>query len=177
MSLYNMLFGCNPLTPILLYILDIDQPDGKWKSGRFRDIYLNEDGTKIILFTRNGGGNRSCWRMESGELSVPCYEIETKPENLCPGCIITYHLPKHPNYICDYDDEFDSTYAYIEFSVPEKWKELCKQLATGEKPKTVSGKFMDIVREIEGKSPEELKEDERFKPLIEVLNKFLKEVK
>ena len=85
MSLYNQLFGVSRLSPILLKILEIDQPrenkpelpetadswDASWDShsselekwvkeciekkiytsGRFRDIYLNEDGTRIILYT------------------------------------------------------------------------------------------------------------------------------
>jgi hypothetical protein len=76
----------------------------KWYTGRYRDIYLDETGEKIILRTRNGGGNRPYyfWVFEN--------------------------LKYHPNYIRDYDDEFDSTYAYIEFSIPARHKKLAKQL-------------------------------------------------
>ena len=83
MSLYNMLHGQNSLSPFLLGILEIDQEGGKYQSGRFRDIYLNEDGTKVTLFTRNGGGNRE----EYQDL------IDV--------------LATHPNYITDFDDDFD----------------------------------------------------------------------
>lgn len=126
MSLYNLLYGVNPLKDVLLKVLDIDQPDGKWQSGRFRDIFLEDDGTKIVLFTRNGGGNRVCWKEVDGRGKCD----ENNVEELCPGCVITKHLPKHPNYITDYDDSYDSTYAFIEFSVPEKYKEFCKKLAS-----------------------------------------------
>lgn len=142
--MYNLVHGINNLAPVLLKILNIDQKkesapkypeewspydDGEtdagkkyiqecieqkyYESGRFRDIYLNEDGTKIILFTRNGGGNRESY--------FYIFDI----------------LKTHPNYITDYDDDFDCTYAYIEFSVPEEYKEALKQLSTGEKPKTL----------------------------------------
>jgi hypothetical protein len=44
----------------------------------------------------------------------------------CPGCIINYRLPKHPNYISDADDDFDCTYADVRFSFPEQYAtELC----------------------------------------------------
>lgn len=128
MSMYNMLFGFSSLAPILLEVLGIDRKidnppeipkgtfndwgypiEGKiqpyidecikkeyWVSGRSRDIYLKDE--KIILYTRNGGGNRKCyWYI---------FDI----------------LEKHPNYLCDYDDDFDCTYAYIEFSIPEDYK-------------------------------------------------------
>ena len=153
MSLYNLLHGVNPISPILLAVLKIDQsmkdapkypkneqgedwypyddgliPAGEkyikeciekkyWQSGRFRDIYLNKNGTKIILYTRNGGGNRESY--------FYIFDI----------------LKKHPNYLKDYDDDFDCTYAYIEFSVPKKAKELCKELSTGKNPETIQEKF------------------------------------
>jgi len=182
MSLYNQLFGTNKLSPGLLKILEIDQPredkpelpktadswDANWDShsselenwvkecidkkiytsGRFRDIYLNEDGTKIILYTRNGGGNREeYWYIFKG-------------------------LKTHPNYLEDYDDDYDSTYAYIEFLVPEKYRELAKALATGEAPKSVSNKFSEIEKEIKDMTPDELRQDKRFEPLVQILEEI-----
>lgn len=135
MSLYNLLHGTNDLAPLLLAILDIDQKEDKWNSGRFRDIYLNEDGTRIILFTRNGGGNRESYFPD---------EIKT-----------------HPNYLTDYDDSFDCTYAYIEFSVPEEYKQLIKELSTGEKPKSLKQKtdeYLDKLKKGEVEVPEQIKE-------------------
>lgn len=137
MSLYNALFGTNKISPLLLKVLDIDQPSGKYRSGRFRDIYLNEDGSKIILLTRNGGGNREEYQ--------PLIDV----------------LATHPNYITDYDDDFDPTYAYIEFSVPKDFKEDFKKLAMGEKPKNISEKFNKLISDIgKGKTTEETKKAE-----------------
>ena len=135
MSLYNLLHGMNYLTPILLAILDIDQEEGKWGSGRFRDIYLNKDGTKIILFTRNGGGNRDSY--------------------------FPYDIRNHPNYLNDYDDDFDCTYAYIEFSVPKGFKGLMRKLSTGEKAKNLQEKTTEYLGKLkDGKVevPKEIKE-------------------
>lgn len=135
MSLYNLLHGVNYLTPVLLSVLDIDQPDEKWDSGRFRDIYLNEDGTKIILFTRNGGGNR---------------------EGYFPD-----EIRNHPNYLTDYDDDFDSTYAYIEFSVPKGFKRIMRKLSTGEREKSLKQKtdeYLDKLKKGEVEVPKQIKE-------------------
>ncbi len=152
MSLYNMLFGTNEIAPALLFILDIDQPDEKWSSGRFRDIYLNEDGTRIILYTRNGGGNRDHWDFTYAKYK----EGEDCP---CPGCIVSYKLPKHPNYMKDYDDDFDCTYAYIEFEVPEQFKEIAQSLATGKTPESIHKKFNAYIERLKAgkeKIPEQI---------------------
>lgn len=99
--------------------------------GRFRDIFINSDGTEIVLYTRNGGGNREHW-------DDKCLEgIECD----CHGCAITYVLPKHPNYLYDQDDDFDSTYAEIVFSVPDEYKDMIVALSTGNDLKSVSEKF------------------------------------
>ena len=184
MSLYNMLHGLNPLSGLLLAILNIDQKyddapswpknekgkdwhpydDGEikgcqeyiqsciehqyWTSGRFRDIYLNEDGTRIILYTRNGGGNReNYWYL---------FRI----------------IQKHPQYIDDQDDDFDNTYAYITFSVPSEYKELCKSLATGEKPETIKEKLDKTLAELESMNPDDIKSDKRFAPIVKIFNKI-----
>jgi len=178
MSLYNLLFGIDKRAPILLAILGIDQkvknepsepewddyevedsPEVRqyiqtcvkrkiWKSGRFRDIYLNKEGDKIILLTRNGGANRRFY----------WYVFEI--------------LAHHPNYLCDYDDEFDKTYAYVEFSVPKEAKELCKALAAGKEPKTLAEKFSETMAELKKMKPEDIRKDKRFKPLIDIFKKI-----
>jgi hypothetical protein len=160
MSLYNLLHGTNQIAPLLLFFLGIDQDDGLWRSGRFRDIYLNEDGSRIILYTRNGGGNREHWDDVAGQ--------ESGESCRCTGCTITYHLPKHPNYIADRDDDFDSTYAYVEFSVPDKYRDLIPLLVTGEKPETIHEKFEKIMEEMKAMSKEELLENKRFAPIIKI---------
>ena len=62
---------------------------------RFRDCFV-EDGM-IAIFTRVGSPNKGCGFGEE-------------------------ELYKDPNYVRDYDDDFDCTYATYLFNVPEKWK-------------------------------------------------------
>ncbi len=123
MSLYNMLFGRNPASQLLLAMLDLSEGD----VGRFRDCYLTrgtrsereeagEDEEKlkalaksdlrIVIYTRNGGGNRES------------YEAETE------------RLQGLPTYETDYDDDFDCTYASYEFKVPEAFKATAEELTT-----------------------------------------------
>lgn len=145
MSLYNMLFGENLLAPLFLKILDIDQPDGKYESGRFRDIYLNAEGTRIILLTRNGGNNR---------------------EDYFPKNIL-----EHPNYLTDYDDSFDNTYCYIEFLVPKRFQAALKKLAPGKEPKKLHEKFEGVVKDLEqNKTTPETKKAEKI--MEEILKKM-----
>jgi hypothetical protein len=184
MSLYNLLHGVNPNSNLLKFILQIDVKEapslpkdcqGEWGkinhteslgeyieyciknniylSGRFRDIYLNEDGTKIILYTRNGGGNRGSYHY--------IFDI----------------FRKHPNYIRDYDDDFDSTYAYIDFKVPEEFKDITKGMATGEKPETIHQKFEKTIDEMKNMSKEEFEKDERFSQLTKQLSPILDKLK
>ena len=117
MSLYNMLFGKNPLSNALLEILGLTQAD----VGRFRDCYtVEEDGKPVIaVYTRNGGGNREHYNDE----------VEAGDGCNCTGCTICYQLPKHPLYLRDQDDEFDCTYATVFFKVPEPSVELVKTMA------------------------------------------------
>ena len=95
MSLYNALFGVNPASDMLMQVLNLTHSD----VGRFRDCFLNSNiiaGEYVItVHTRNGGGNR------------PDYEDVTKK------------LRAHPNYLYDFDDEFDSTFASYVFKCPE----------------------------------------------------------
>lgn len=123
MSLYNMLFGRNPASQLLLAMLDLTEAD----VGRFRDCFLTrgtrsereeagEDEEKIkalakkelriVVYTRNGGGNRED------------YEA------------VTERLQGLPTYETDYDDDFDCTYASYEFKVPEAFKATAEELAT-----------------------------------------------
>lgn len=139
MSLYNTLFGKNSLSNILLQSLGLTEED----CGRFRDAYL-DDG-KIVIYTRNGGGNRGHWYY--------AYEQYEAGDNCpCPGCIITYSLPNHPNYIQDYDDDFDNTYAYVEFSIPDKYKEFFLELEKEQLDvETIGTKFATLLDELGAK--------------------------
>ena len=100
-SLYNTLFGMNPLSDVILATLGLTRGD----TGRFRDCFV-ADG-KIAVYTRNGGGNRE----------------EYQP--------VIDALAEHPCYLFDQDDDFDSTYATIYFSFPEQYAEILKEFDTG----------------------------------------------
>ena len=116
--MYNMLFGENELADDLLKMLNLTKED----CGRYRDCYLDEKGEKIIVYTRNGGGNREYYE-----------EVFDK-------------LSSHTNYLCDYDDDFDCTYASIEFSVPDKFIELTKEFVKkGADTTTGSEKFKKLL--------------------------------
>lgn len=110
MSLYNILFGTNEEAPELLGMLGVN----KEYFSRFRDIEIINGGTVIRVFTRLGGGNRVGYKKEWDKIK------------------------KHELYIKDYDDEFDETYAYIEFKVAEKYQNTARKMFKGE-----AGSFED----------------------------------
>jgi hypothetical protein len=103
MSLYNLLSGYNKNAVKALGILGLSPND----FGRFRDAAITNEGETIQVYTRTGGGNRSDYQ-----------EVFDK-------------IKKHPNYVSDYDDEFDCTYAFIIFSVPDEYKEITRGLSDG----------------------------------------------
>lgn len=91
MSLYNLLFGINSHTPILLAVLGLKENDVE----RLRNVFVSEDGTKIEIYTRTGGGNRDDY-----------------PQ------MTMRHLP---TWISSSDDDFDETYCTDKFSIPEEF--------------------------------------------------------
>lgn len=88
MSFYNMLFGMNPQTDLLLAIIGLKKNDIE----RFRDVSASEDGATISVYTRTGGGNRSDYPNTA--------------------------MRKLPTWQRSYDDDFDSTYCTDDFAVP-----------------------------------------------------------
>lgn len=181
MSLYNALFGVNPCAEVLKAILGIDQdlPDfpeldySEWDppdhtipplsdyiaecvkqqacpSGRFRDIYVSAKGT-IVLHTRNGSGNRPYYQY--------VFEIARQ----------------HPNYIRDWDDDFDGTYANIEFSVPDWFKEILQgaELPTSlsPTPETPREKWENLLRELD-----EGADTERTRRAVEVAKPIFQKI-
>lgn len=147
MSLYNMLHGTHGLDRLLGFVLDLDIAGGKYDTGRYRDIWL-EDG-KICLFTRNGGGNREEYQ---GVLD---------------------DLAEHPNYIADYDDDFDPTYATIEFSYPEYYKNLLLFLEPEKKEPSLKEKT-DMAIDSIGK---EVSKISKAKMVTEKLQELLNELR
>ena len=93
MSLYNALMGFNPACVVFLPMLGRTQEEYP----RFRDCFISDDEKRIVIFTRVGGGNRDCGYGEE-------------------------ELYNDENFVKTYDDDFDSTYGYYEFNVPDRWK-------------------------------------------------------
>ena len=131
MSLYNMMFGVNPAAFLVLPML------GRHASEypRFRDCFLNEE-KQIVVLTRVGGGNRNCGYGEE-------------------------ELYKDPNFVKTYDDEFDSTYGYYVFNVPEEWKGDFDRLLKGEKP---SARYLDQMCKVYPKLEEKFREQFTLNP-------------
>ena len=103
-NLYNAICGINQATFLILPMLD-RHPD---EYPRFRDCFVN-DNNQIVVFTRVGGGNRHCGFDE---------EI----------------IMQDQNFAYTYDDDFDSTYGYYVFNVPDKWKSDFEKIMSGQKP-------------------------------------------
>lgn len=100
-GLYNMLAGWDPACILLAPMLTDENPEQFFP--RFRDCYLGDEGNTIVIFTRVGGGNRS----------------DGPDDEYGYG---EYELYDMPTYLRTWDDDFDSTYGYYEFGVPDEWK-------------------------------------------------------
>ena len=144
MSLYNQLFDEDPNANTLLSILNLDRD----AFGRFRDIHVNADGTYIQVLTRCGGFNRDMYAKEM-------HDIHT-----------------HPNFVKDYDDEYDNTYSYIIFKVPERFLEYTKGIATGVDPLTFQELFEKEMKDMEDPNSEAAK---RAKKIAEQIQKGINE--
>ena len=116
-GLYNTVFGENSQADALLKMLGLTRGD----FGRYRDCYLESGGDTIVVYTRCGGGNRDDYQSVFDEMA------------------------KHTSYSRDWDDDFDSTYAYFEFHTPEKYRELTKAMESDEEPKRVGDKFQELI--------------------------------
>lgn len=112
MSLYNMINGVNPSTFFILPMLGEKHPDSY---PRFRNCFINNN--EIHVYTRVGGGNRNCGFGEE-------------------------ELQQHPNYLRDFDDEEDSTYATYVFSIPDEFKNDF-ELITSDKIREISQKYKE----------------------------------
>lgn len=105
-GLYNAIFGVNEDAPALLVMLRLTPND----FSRFRDAFVANG--EIIVYTRLGGGNREGYTH------------------------IFTAMKKHPQYLRDVDDNFDSTYCTFFFRIPkylpEDVLEILKAMDIGE---------------------------------------------
>jgi len=148
MSLYNMLFGQNPNTAVLLAMIGLAPNEVP----RLRDTFVVErDGKPVIaVYTRVGGGNREHW-----DYTYP--NDAPGPDCPCPACRARHVLGKHELYLHDEDDDYDSTYATYFFKVPDKLVEFLGSMQ-GENV-TPSDKFKALIEQLE--SGEETDETKR----------------
>lgn len=143
MSLYNMLFGTNEDASALLGMIEVN----KEYFDRFRDVELTQAGEVIRVFTRLGGGNRDYYK-----------KTWKKIQN-------------HKLYIKDYDDDFDGTYAYIEFKVPEKFLETTKKMFKGD-PESFENKFK---KELEDMDKPGTKASENAEKIANIITNAIKD--
>lgn len=125
MSLYNALFGENPMAEVLLSALGLTR-DGV---PRYRDVYLGaspEGEPRIVIHTRTGGGNREFYECEeSCRANYPEYFKDTDEPPTGPW---NADLRKLPTFVRDEDDDFDCTYADFYFKVPPAFAPLIATL-------------------------------------------------
>lgn len=124
--------------------------------GRFRDAFLNEDGTRILVCTRNGGAQRVHDRLSSIPASVKCP---------CIGCIMHYTIRNHPCYLSDCDDATDTSYATITFRTPDAFLAECKSKSVGRKPLSIAERMAEATRRISELPATEAK-NPRYAPLV-----------
>lgn len=98
MSIYNMLFGCNPDKDVILALVGLRESDVE----RFRNVWLNAEKKIVEVHTRTGGGNRAGYPQEI--------------------------LHSNPNFLTTYDDSGDCTYANFVFRVPTEIEDDLKGL-------------------------------------------------
>jgi len=153
MGLYNSLFGVNPAAGIVVKILKAEGLEG---IPRFRDAYVNEDENskelQFVVFTRTGGGNREEYEAENDAMT------------------------QHPLAISNEDDDFDCTYAYFRFKVPEKYIPLAAMIyEKSGKQATLSDRFGEKLEDIKKMNTEDLKKT--FPEIFEVLEKVTGDTK
>lgn len=151
MSLYRAIFGTNPFSATLLDML------GASESGvpRYRDCFLNEEGSKIIIYTRTGGGNRDYY--ESEQCCRDNYPEDFEEGRKVPQGPWNSDLRAIPGYLHDHDDDYDSTYAHFYYAVPEPFKaqvELLKNLGAVTDPAARWQSVLDGLKTRDVSNPE-----------------------
>lgn len=118
MSLYNMMFGKNGWSDLVLALLNMRESDVE----RFRNCEIDFESKTIGITARTGGGNREEYANEK--------------------------LTSHPCYLYDEDDDFDCTYAYYYFKIPDDIVDDIIKLGDIEKngvPASIVKKYNDVM--------------------------------
>ena len=129
MSLYNALFGQNPLSDIVLEALGTTRD----AVPRYRDAYYDAEAERLVIHTRTGGGNRDYYENEARcRDSYPeCFGDGTTDQPSGPW---NADLRALPGFMFDRDDDFDCTYADFYFTVPDAFRPIfdgLKELGAG----------------------------------------------
>lgn len=134
MSMYNMLFGKNPMSDIVLKALNISESDVP----RFRDAYYDSKRGWLVIHTRTGGGNRDAYEL-GGE----------DQEEWNPSGPFNDDLRALPGFVKDLDDDYDRTYADFFFKPTDEWKKLLDQLSTIASEEKPAEKWQTLLRDLE----------------------------
>ena len=108
---------------------------------RYRDAWIEKsgDGPVIAVYTRQGGGNRTCYcdGGDPGRAHVPeqCYAACNEA------------LQAHPLYLRDADDSFDGTYATFYFKAPGEWREVLAEAAV--EPVDMGARWQEAIARVE----------------------------
>lgn len=137
MSYYNMLFGVNSNSSILLATLGLTSADVP----RFRDCFI--EGGKIVVYTSTGSGNREYY--ESEQLCRGRY-----PENLTHKGPWNSDLHKNEYYLYDEDDFVHCTYASFYFRFPEQYAADLNAMANSVEDYIPSERWQRLYRRIYG---------------------------
>ena len=146
--MYEMVCNINTDAGRVLNLIGLD-PTFLIEECRLRDVYLSKDKTKVVIFTRIGGGNRES------------YSASIKRHKNFKGCIR------------DYDDNFDNTYASFEYQIPSN--KLIEVVAFLSSSDTTTGgeKLKQSLEKLEKDPDEFLKEHPRFKVMMDdIINKL-----
>ena len=157
MSMYNMLFGVHGGAGFLIKFAGLKLEE----IPRFRDAWIDtKQGQYIIcIYTRTGGGNRHCYCDD--------YDSEKKERNEVghlSGCLpyMNQQLVRKSNYITDYDDDFDCTYATFEFRALPEYVDLVTKMAGMQDKKyekSPSDRFQETLKAMQAMSKEDLEKE------------------
>lgn len=132
MSMYNLLFGKNKNSEVILALLGLKENDIE----RYRDVWMDEEG--ITIYTRTGGGNREDYPNEK-LTSHPCYLRDEDDDGDC-----TY-----ANYYFKFPDELKNDcilFCDVQTNgVPASI--IRKVIETINRPETTSDKFTRVYNE------------------------------
>lgn len=141
MSLYTQLFGENKEAKAILGFTNLTCE----MFPRYRDVFLADKGTNVIVYTRIGGPNRNDYKQQ----------IKT--------------IRQHKQFIKDYDDEYDNTYAYFKFKVLPEYLDTTK-IMFDEEPLTVWELFERHIENAKDPNSDEYKKD------LEIAEKLMKAI-